>query len=125
MEEIKLLLHDVMGADLQQRAVQERAAPGARELDAAADLGGVVPQLAGGEGDRAGAGAGGRTGRQPAAVHGHRLRHVPRLPRVRRRQEQDLPPVKEAASASCCCMRLASSCTMQSFRRRRCCLLIS
>jgi hypothetical protein len=86
-------------ADLQQRAVQERAAPGARELDAAAHLGGVVPQPAGGAGDRAGAGAGGRRGRQPAAVHGHRLRHLPRLPRVRRRQEQDLPAVKEAAAA--------------------------
>ena len=102
-----------MHADLQQRAVQERAAPGARELDAAAHLGGVVPQPASGAGDQAGAGAGGRTGRQPAAVHGHRLRHLPRLPRVRRRQEQDLPPVKEAADSCCCCCmplgQLASS----------------
>ena len=74
----------------------ERSSPCAGELDAAAHLGGVVPQPAGGEGGGAGAGAGGRGGRQAAAVHGHGLRHLPGLPGFRRRQGQDLPPVKDA-----------------------------
>lgn len=80
------------GADIQQRTVQERAAPGAGKLDAVADLGGVAAQPAAGAGDRAGAGA---AGRRAAAVHGHRPHHLPRLPRLCRREAQDVPPVKD------------------------------
>ncbi|CAL5065535.1 unnamed protein product [Urochloa decumbens] len=81
--------------DVQQRALQERPAPCPRELVPVAHLGGVAAQPAAGEGDRAGAGAG-RRREEPPDVHGHGLRHLPRLPQLRRGQAQVLPPDQEA-----------------------------
>lgn len=83
-----------MDADIEQWTVQERAAQGEGELEEASGVGGVVPQRGAGEGGVAGAGAHRRP--PPAPLHGHRPRHLPRLPRLRRRQPQVLPPLQEA-----------------------------
>jgi hypothetical protein len=80
-----------------QRAVQERAPPGARELGSPPRLRGLAAQPAAREGRSAGSGAHRR--RESAAVHRHGLRGVPQIPRLRRGQPQVLPPLQEDPSS--------------------------